>query len=614
MRIAFDNLSESARRSVREDLQSVRRRGGLRPDQKLDVRLVALARDGVPAETPRHAVPIPAAGIPTTFAARCVWESQRQTFELVQDGGALWVIGGDENGVLYGFDEVLERRTGVIWAGLRDEDLLFGPTRPLPAEPQRPRFPFRGRETAGPTDQTLLEYLRWMGRNRYNLWKRNSGQWNALSAARRRRILGVLRARGINLSLGDHAMDLWLPAEEFARHPEWFGERDGVRVLRAPVAMPECVHSIAVQPIQPCYSNAAAADYITDRIAEHLRETPEAVIFNLWPHDGINNWCQCPACLQRTPYEHLYALALRLIEKLPAEVPVELIAYSNLLNPPRAKLPRSDRTYTLFCPYLRPFRHRFFDAGGPERPVLGTRHPDPDRINPVDEREYGLLFDTWQEVWRACGSAVGVFDYAFPFSDETGRTDRSRYLYHPPLDLRRAEIEFYARRGALVYVLCTPYTAWPDNFHEWTVARFIAGDDTPLEEMAGQFYTGQAGRTGVGLREALQAVADRLLAEETPTHELERLSAVLDRLPPCPAVDRYRLWHEYVARGRKARDLALAGRHEETARAEGDLQQYLLAHAEQLQDYFQLRTITCIAAAAEEMARARITARRAAES
>lgn len=614
MRIVFHNLSDPVRRSVREDLNSVRRRGGLRAAPPANVHLVALARDGVPPEAPSHSVAVPSAGMPTAFAARCAWESQRQTFELVRDGGDVWVIGGDEAGVLYGFDELLERWCGVIWAGLRDEDLLLGPTRPLPTGPQSPRFSFRGREIGAPTERTCPEYLRWMGRNRYNMWKRNSGQWEALSAGQRHRIVGMLRARCINLSLGDHAMDLWLPAEEFQRHPEWFGLRDGVRVIRAPVAMPDCVEPVIVQPIQPCYSNEAAADYITDRIAEHMRRNPYARLFSLWPHDGVNNWCQCPECLKKTPYEQMYALALRLAEKLPAEVPVELIAYSNMLNPPRAELPHSDRTYTLFCPYLRPFYHRLYDGGGPERSLLGAHYPGPDRINPVDDREYGLLFDTWQAVWDACGSEIGVFDYAFPFSDETGRTDRSRYLYHPPMDLRRAEIEFYAGHGVLVYFLCTPYTAWPDSFHEWAVARCISGDDAPLDEMIERFYAAQGGEAGSDLRQALKAVADRLLAEKTPAQELERLDGVLAGLPRSPAVDRYRLWRDYVALGRKARDLALLGRDEQAARAEREVADYLLAHAGQLEDYFHLGRITSIAARGEEMAHKRIAAREAAET
>ena len=612
MRVAFHNLSAPVLRSVREDLKSVRRRDGLRQVGPISVRLVALAREGVPSDTPPHSVPVPATQMPTAFAARSAWETERQTFQLVQDGRTIWVIGGDEAGVLYGFDELLERLSGVIWAGLRDEDLLFGPVRPLPAGPQSPRFPFRGRHIEGPSEATYPEYYRWAGRNRYNL--QVCQRWEPLPAERRRRIVRMTRARCISISLGGHTMDLWLPDEEFDRHPEWLGMRNGVRVARAPVALPECFDDVCPLRIHPCYSEPAVIDLMTDRIAEYMRDNPYAGIFSFWSHDGINNWCQCPECLKKTPYEHMYAVALRLAEKLPAQVPVELAVYSTSLNPPRAELPYSDRTYNLFCPYLRPYHHRIYDGGGPERLVLGTRYPKPDRINPVDDREYGLLFETWQKVWDACGSVAGICDYGPPFPDETGRTDRSRYLYHPPIDLRRSEIEFYATRGALVYHLCTSYMAWPDSFHEWAVARCIDGHDTPLEEMTERFYKAQAGDRGAELRKALKAVADRLLAEETPTEELKSLDAVLKALPPSPAVDRYRLWRDYVALGRKARDAALAGRDAEAARGEHEVACFFLTHAEQLKDYFPLDAPSSVAARGEELAHRRIAAREAAQA
>ena len=132
--------------------------------------------------------------------------------------------------------------------------------------------------------------------------------------------------------------------------------------------------------------------------------------------------------------------------------------------------------------------------------------------------------------------------------------------------------------------------------------------------MIERFYAAQGGEAGSDLRQALKAVADRLLAEKTPAQELERLDGVLAGLPRSPAVDRYRLWRDYVALGRKARDLALLGRDEQAARAEREVADYLLAHAGQLEDYFHLGRITSIAARGEEMAHKRIAAREAAET
>jgi len=601
--VVFDNLPPAARQSVREDLELVRRRGPTPAGGPDNIRIVALDGEGVPADVPAHSLRPPAAETPTRFGERCEWERRRQAFQLIRQGRDLWVIGGGAPGALYGFGETLECLTGVIWAGLHDEDVLFGRPRPLPEGPRRPRFAFRGREVGPPADN-LREYLRWMGRNRYNLWKRNSHHWASLSPERRRAILAMLEARCMYLSLGDHSMHLWLPEDEFERHPEWFGMRDGRRTVRAPVVLPECPGLKIQGSIQPCYSNEAAAEYITDAIAAHMRETPEAAIFALWPHDGSNNWCQCPECLKKTPYEHIYALAMRLLDKLPAHVPVETIAYSSMLNPPWHELPRTDRIYTLFCPYLRRYDHRIYEEGGPQKPVLGSRYPEPDRTNPVDDREYGKLFDAWAKVCEQSGSAMGVFDYAFPFFDETRRLDRPRYVYHPPIELRCEEIEWYARRGVVVYFICSPYTAWPDNFHEVTVARWAAFEEQrPLDTVIGDFYVALAGQQGPALREALRAVADRLLAEQTPSEEFERLDEVLGRLPDSPARERPRLWRRYIALGRKARELELAGEYEKAADAEKEVHRFLAENEPALRNYMHLRPLTSIARRGEQRLR-----------
>jgi hypothetical protein len=162
--------------------------------------------------------------------------------------------------------------------------------------------------------------------------------------------------------------------------------------------------------------------------------------------------------------------------------------------------------------------------------------------------------------------------------------------------------------------MCSPYTAWPDNYHEWAVARCAAGDDTPLEELAARFYDARAGEHAFELQGALDAVADRLLAEKTPDRELKRLDAVLARLPRSSALARYRLWREYVALGRRARDLALTGRDASAAQAEHAVVQFLRSHAGELQDYYQLSAILCIAARNEELAHRRVAARQGAES
>jgi len=75
----------------------------------------------------------------------------------------------------------------------------------------------------------------------------------------------------MHMVVGYHAMDHWLPENEFEQHPEWFGMRDGERVRRAPVVIPECPHLDADLPIQPCYANEGLAEFLTDRMAAQVQ-------------------------------------------------------------------------------------------------------------------------------------------------------------------------------------------------------------------------------------------------------------------------------------------------------------------------------------------------------
>ena len=590
MKIGFDNLPEAVRASLDEDLAAMQRaaaaKGVAVPD--VEVSVVALERAGVPAALPTHAVPTPMPQPPASFARRCDWETERQSFQIVSDDGGLWVIGGGSEGGLHGFGEVLACLTGVIWGGVLEEDVLFGAVRELPTAVQQPRFAYRARDGSPPNDD-LRGFITWLSRNRYNTKCFTSSGRARRSAEEIRELTAIMDARCFHQVVGYHAMEYWLPEEELDRRPEWQGMRDGQRRRRAQVVLPDCPHLNAELPIQPCYSNEELAEYLTGRMARHCHDHPEIEIFSLWPHDGVNNWCECPDCLRQTPYEHMYSLTMRLLPKLPEKMPVELIVYSNLLNLPRHPLPPSDRVISMLCPYLRPYAHRIFDDGGPEELVTGNLWPAPDRINPVDDREYGMLFERWREVWRQSGSAPGIFEYGAAFPDETRRVDFTRYLYFPAADLRRDEAAWYAVNGVRYFYMCGVYKGWPDNYLQLNFARSMWGGEDDADEFERAYYTGLAGVWGMELRDCLKAVAAKLYAEEEYAAELAALDHLLAALPDAPFVRRYRLWSEYVRLARPAREHELAGDFANAAEQERRVQAFLEQHAEELSDHVLLR-------------------------
>ena len=71
--------------------------------------------------------------------------------------------------------------------------------------------------------------------------------------------------------------------------------------------------------------------------------------------------------------------------------------------------------------------------------LTGVNYPGPDRINPVDEREYGRIFENWLPFWREAGIVPAVFEYNGNFPDETGRMDHQRYIHIHAQQLREDE-------------------------------------------------------------------------------------------------------------------------------------------------------------------------------
>jgi len=577
MRLLSHNLSEPVRESVdadlREALELFHRSGESPPSVSLHV--FALTGPAPAIAVPSHDVPTAACEPPPTFAARCDWEVRRQSFQLIRENDVVWVIAGDEPGALHGVNEALTCLTGIQWAGWDARQFTLGPRPPWPTGVQSPRVPFRGRNGNGPDEGSRAELIHWMGRNRWNVHRISSAEWVRLTPERRDELIRLYRSRCIQLGLGDHAIDVFLTSADFERHPHWRGMRDGRRVDRAQVVIPECPHLNAELPIQPCFSDERLIETLTDRIVDHMAAFPEVDLFAMWPHDGVNNWCQCERCRATTPYELIHRLAVRLEDKLPSRTMIETIAYSNLLNPPRNELAHVRRTFSLFCPYLRHYRNRVFDEGGPQSPTVGTRYPEPDRINPIDEREYGILFRTWARAWREAGVTPGIFEYTGTFPDETFRTTRPRFGYHPAAELIGAEIDWYIDGGAQVYYLCGPTRCWPDAMHEAALAGALWAGAAAVEPIVTRYYASVAGTFGDELRRSLDAVSDALHEERTPEAELARLSRVLPSVT-SPAQRRlYELWIAYTLLACRSRDATVCGDTDVAVEAERLLRDWI---------------------------------------
>jgi hypothetical protein len=304
----------------------------------------------------------------------------------------------------------------------------------------------------------------------------------------------------------------------------------------------------------------------------------------------------------------MYHLAMRLAKKLPPHIPIELIAYSNLLNPPRHELPRSDRTFTMLCTYLRHYRHPIWEKfDGPHE--TGRLYPKPDRINPLDEREYGPLFDEWHEVSRKTGSVMAIFEYGGGFYDETRRIDRTRYIYTPTPSIIAREIDWYLQRDVKVYYICSAYRAWPDTFHEWALGEMLWHGGAVLPQAALDYYSAAFGPAGEAIRATLAQLADALYGATVPADLLDRLDQQLAAVPASPRVRRCQLWSQYIRLAKPVRTLEVAGDREGMVAAEEPVVKFLDDHEKELAGYIAVQAYRKLATINQQRARDAVAGR-----
>ncbi|MCM8817027.1 MAG: DUF4838 domain-containing protein [Candidatus Omnitrophica bacterium] len=490
-----------------------------------------------------------------SFAELCEWEKSIQSSQIIFNGEKVWVIGGGEEGSIYGFYETIKKITGIRWYGTSETDIFFvEPTKKI-EKIYTPIVPLRGFEFSPKDDSKdfAKKFLKWMVRNGWNLLDINAAMWEKFSE--KGNFIKNCETYGIRIAIGCHAIDFFVPETLFPQNPEFFGLRNGKRCITAEVSSPEIKRKWKTK-IQPCYSNPRMRKFLIDTIKNFIESHPEIYIFSLWPLDGINNWCQCDECIKVLPYEVFYNIALELNHAIGRFLPIELLCYSNMFHLPDKILPESSNTYTIFCPYLRHYKHRFFDEGFCESLLtLGKGYPEAEPINPSDDREYGILLNKWLPFLEKIGSKPGLFSYyQLVFHDETQKSDRQRYLYHPDPKLVEEEIKKFIECGIKVFYDCSPpYPGfWPDGRFYAYLSHLFWENSQPVEKSIKEYYTGISKERAEVLHNILKRISGILDRNENLPEEVLRTAKSIFSLLQSPMSERYLLWLEYIKMGRES--------------------------------------------------------------
>ncbi len=491
---------------------------------------------------------------PDNFTDLCEYEKNIQTSQSILNNNKLWIIGGGAEGAIYGFYNAVKKITGIRWYGTSESSVRFAKPAEIIEDIYRPELAFRGFEFS-PSEEKhdfACRFLKWMVRNGWNLLDINASRWSVYPF--RDEFIRMCNAFGIKLAIGCHAVELFVPDSLFETNPEFFGLREGKRCIKAIVSFPD-INKKSESRIQPCYSNPKLRDIMTDAIVNFINNHPETYIFSLWPHDGINNWCQCDKCITKAPYEIMYNLALEITKKIKRFLPIELLCYSNMFLIPEKTLQFSNNTYTIFCPYLRRYEHRFFDDGFDEKKLtIGTRYPDPDPINPTDDREYGVLLNRWLPYLKKIGSTPGIFSYyQLVFHDETGKSDRSRYLYHPDYKIVEDEIKKFIELGVKVFYDCSPPypNFWPDEKFYSYLSAILWEQHQSADEIIAEYYRAVAGERAEVLMNILKNISLSLKDRtnpEIPESLIRTAKGIFSNLTE-PISNRYLLWIDYIQMG-----------------------------------------------------------------
>ena len=259
-------------------------------------------------------------------------------------------------------------------------------------------------------------------------------------------ILAAAAARGMTLQFGGHYLPLILPRDAFARHPDWFPLREGVRDGRYNL----------------CTSSAGARAALADGARVFFQRFAGADVYHAWADDiRGGGWCECEDCRELTPSDQAMRATNVLAEALNGVAPgsrVAHLAYHDTLLPPATVMPAANVT-ALFAPRERCYAHGIAD----ER--CGK-----------NQREYWEPYNGLLETFGNDRGRVQIFEYY---------SDAVLFKGLGPTHLRTlpADVRAYAAGASNLQNLMVGNRPWVGPaFHAWWMARCAWGGGGDVRE------------------------------------------------------------------------------------------------------------------------------------
>lgn len=384
----------------------------------------------------------------------------------------LIVIGGGSRGTLYGIYHYLEDVLGVRWWNPWEEsipNLSEIPTTDLDLQ-GKPAFRYRA-----------IAYT----------YAFDGGRFSARNRLNRDAHRKISPEYGGEFGYGPpysvHTFNHYFPPSQyFAKHPEWYGVRDGKRVDNG----------------QLCLTNRELREAFLEKLIHYIEDSHSSaiskeenppVVFNVSQNDGgMATGCECEQCQAIVEAEgaesgvllnFINYLADGVKESYP-EVYIETLAYLYSEPPPNHVRPR-DNVIIMLCDTTS------------------------DLLKPIPAEENRIFRDMVKE-WSKISDHLFVWDYAITFSHPIG-------LPMPTVQTYAEDHRFFAEHHVqgIFTELEYPVRADMRDLKVWTLIKIMEDPYADLDELVYTFTEGFYGPAGKYIREYLDLLETEALKAES---------------------------------------------------------------------------------------------------
>jgi len=291
-------------------------------------------------------------------------ELEGDSFDVSREAGgagSIVIRAGTERGLIHAASNLLEKLGAQFPPGVAPSYPRIGSARLAALHPWRVTPAFKRRafvsdimtwnyNFADRLDLHLRhdrEFIPWMARRGINAFSYIRHPHD--TRLKIDEVAPLLRERGIDVEYGGHVLQLLLPRDRFAQHPEYFpAGDDGARIARGNL----------------CVSNPDAVAIVRAGALAYVHEHPENRLLHIWGADVARGaWCRCGRCRELAAQiqymDVVNAIAGALAEDSAAPS-IAYLAYHDTIDPHPGLKPL-DNVWFEWAPRERCYSHAIDD-------------------------------------------------------------------------------------------------------------------------------------------------------------------------------------------------------------------------------------------------------------